>query len=382
MHICFITNEYPKKGFPHGGIGSFVKTVSDAYAKRKHDVSIVGINTYENKEEIIIDGHINIYRLKAEKVKGVTWFLNSQMINKLLRKIHSENPIDIVEASELGLAFTVKLPKVSYVIRLHGGHHFFSEAENRSVNWWKGWQERRSFKKADAFIAVSNYVKEHTQKYLSYQGKQLSVISSPINLDIFKPLPDIEVDSETILFAGTICEKKGIKHLLLAMKRVFNHFPNSKLVIYGRDWFFKNGESYTQYLKDKILPQLEEFSKNVAFKGVISMEELSKQYASSALCVFPSLMETQGLVAQEAMATNKLVVFSECGPGSEAIKHKVTGLLCNPYKIDSISENILWALNNSTESTMIAENARSYIVNNYNVRDLIDKNIEFYKSVL
>ena len=27
MHICFLTSEYPKIGFPHGGIGSFVKTI-------------------------------------------------------------------------------------------------------------------------------------------------------------------------------------------------------------------------------------------------------------------------------------------------------------------------------------------------------------------
>ena len=64
-----------------------------------------------------------------------------------------------------------KIKNIKYVIRLHGGHHFFAEAENRGINKWKGFQEKRSFKKADAFIAVSNYVKNHTATYLSYYNK-------------------------------------------------------------------------------------------------------------------------------------------------------------------------------------------------------------------
>ena len=76
--------------------------------------------------------------------------------NELIKEIHSTEPIDVIETSELGLAFLEKIKSVKYIIRLHGGHHFFSEAENRGINWWKGWQEKRSFKKADAFIAVFN----------------------------------------------------------------------------------------------------------------------------------------------------------------------------------------------------------------------------------
>ena len=40
MHICFLTNEYPKAGFPHGGLGSFVKTMAEALVK--NDVRHVG----------------------------------------------------------------------------------------------------------------------------------------------------------------------------------------------------------------------------------------------------------------------------------------------------------------------------------------------------
>ncbi len=66
MHICFITSEYPKKGFAHGGLGSFVATLSKNLVKQGVKVSVVGIN-YTNNIETIIENGVNIYRLKPKK---------------------------------------------------------------------------------------------------------------------------------------------------------------------------------------------------------------------------------------------------------------------------------------------------------------------------
>tara|TARA_R110002074_G_C12462959_1_gene659560 strand:+ start:221 stop:1366 length:1146 start_codon:yes stop_codon:yes gene_type:complete len=381
MHICFLTHEYPKEGFPHGGIGTFIKTISKAYVNKGHKVSVVGINNYTNGGEVLILDGVTIHRLKSRKIKGLTWLINSNTINSRIKKIHNQTPVDIIETPELGLALLKKLSGIKYVIRLHGGHHFFSEVEKRKINWWKGFQEKKSFKKADAFIAVSNYVKEHTSKYLSYNNKKIKVIKYPIDLEIFYPKPEINVSANTILFAGTICEKKGIRQLILAMKKVFNSFPEMKLEIYGRDWYFEDGRSYIEFLKKEVIPTLEENAKNIIFKGTVSISQLADKYASSTLCVFPSLMETQGLVVPEAMAMEKLVIFSNCGPGPETITHKETGLLCNPYDIESISENIIWGLNNIDKSKIIKQNARKFVLENYNIETLVKDNIEFYTTV-
>lgn len=382
MHICFITHEYPKEGFPHGGIGTFIQTIGKAYVNEGIKVSVVGINVYANKNEEELDEGVHIYRLKPRKVKGITWFLNYRSINRQILKIHKASPINIVETSELGLAFLNKIKSIKYIIRLHGGHHFFSETEERKIDWWKGFQEKRSFKKADAFIAGSNYVKEHTSKYLNYNNKSISIIRCPINLEVFKPRPEIMINEDTILFAGTICEKKGVKQLICAMKKVNEQYPNLKLAIYGRDWFFKDGTSYIQYLKKKVIPLLGEFSQNIIFKGVVSHNELSIEYASAKICVFPSLMETQGLVAPEAMAMKKVVVFSKLGPGPETIEHKKTGLLCNPYDINDIADNIIWCLKNSTKCLKIEEQAREFVIQTFNTKMIVKKNMEFYKSIL
>jgi glycosyltransferase involved in cell wall biosynthesis len=381
MHICFITNEYPKLDFPHGGVGTFIHTIAHKLIAKDHKVSVIGINVYTKIDEEEKDGEVSVFRFKPKVVKGLTWYFNNQTINKKLKDLNKEEPIDIVETAELGLSFIKKNRNSKYIIRLHGGHHFFAESENRKVSWWKGFQEKKSFKNADAFVAVSKYVKSHTAVYLSYHNKPIKIIRYPINLDVFKPKPEIEIENNTILFAGTVCEKKGINQLLLAMPKVIENNKETQLYIYGRDWYFPDGKSYITHLKNSILPKLGSAVKHIHFMGAVPFKILANKYAAAQVCIFPSLMETQGLVAPEAMAMNKLVIFSECGPGPETIEHKKTGLLCNPYDSDDIANQINWALTHNEDCSTIAKAGMLFVENTFNLEQIANKNLEFYNLI-
>lgn len=381
MHICFLTNEYPKEGFPHGGIGSFVKTLAVALVKNGIRVSIVGLNYALKNEEETIDG-VHIYRLKKSNVKIISWYFNFKAINKKIKEIHKENPIDIVEASELGLAFIKKIKGIKYSIRLHGGHHFFAEGENRKINKWKGFQEKRSFRKSDAFIAVSQYVKNHTEKYLSYQNKPLSCINNPINTELFQPIAN-DGPETSIVFVGTVCEKKGIRQLIQGFPLVKKDFPDATLEIYGRDWFFPDGSSYVEMLKEKELPLLgEAILKDIHFHGAIPFTDIPQVYANASVCVFPSHMETQGLVAPEAMAMEKAVVFTKLGPGPETIENYKTGLLCDPHDPIDIAEKIIWVFSNKEKAKEIGQAGRELVLAKYGLEHIVHQNISFFKSLL
>lgn len=380
MHICFLSNEFPKDGFPHGGIGSFIKTLAIALVKKGVKVSVVGINYTANYEAEIIEG-IKVYRLKRSKIKGFSWYFNFKQINKKVKEIHNQNPISIIESSELGFAFITKIEFIKYVIRLHGGHHFFAESENRKIYKWKGFQEKKSFKKADAFIAVSKYVKTHTEKYLNYDGKPLAYINNPIDTDLFMPLI-VKESNQKIVFAGTICEKKGIRQLIQAFPIVKKQYPDTILEIYGRDWFFPDGSSYLQMLKEKELTKLGEIVKDIHFHGIIPFENIPSAYAEASVCVFPSHMETQGLVAPEAMAMKRPVVFTKLGPGPEAIENYKTGLLCDPYNPGDIAEKIIWVFANKEKAEEIGKSAREFVLKKYGLEHIVFQNIDFYQLVI
>ncbi|MFH7013741.1 glycosyltransferase family 4 protein [Flavobacterium sp. FlaQc-52] len=377
MHICFLTNEYPKEGFPHGGIGSFVKTLAVALVKRGIHVSVIGINYTLNDETEIVDG-VHVYRLKRSTLKMISWYFNFKAINKKIKEIHQDNPINIVESSELGLAFISKIKTIKYIIRLHGGHHFFAESENRKINKWKGFQENRSFKNSDAFIAVSQYVKTHTEKYLSYNGKAIAYINNPINTTLFQPIVK-EVPESKIVFVGTVCEKKGIRQLIQAFPLVKKEYPEATLEIYGRDWFFPDGSSYLQLLKEKELPQLGELVKDIHFHGAIPYTNIPVVYSEATVCVFPSHMETQGLVAPEAMAMGKAVVFTKLGPGPETIENYKTGLLCDPHNPADIAQKIIWTFDNKEKSIVMGKKAREVVLEKYGLENIVLQNIDFYK---
>jgi glycosyltransferase involved in cell wall biosynthesis len=380
MHICFLTNEYPKAGFPHGGLGSFVKTMAEALVSKGIQVTVVGLNYVLSDEAEIING-VNIIRIRKSKVKGLAWYFNSKNIAKTIAAIHKKNRIDFVEGAELSLAFLPKIKEIKYIIRLHGGHHFFAEGENRGINEWKGFQEKRSFKKADAFIAVSNYVKSHTAKYLSYHNKPIEVIFNPINSQLFQPL-ETAIEVSNITFAGTICEKKGVRQLIQSFPMVKEKFPNAILNLYGRDWLFPDGSSYVKMLQEIELPKLGECTKDVVFHGAVSFAEIPNIYAKAAVCVFPSHMETLGLVAPEAMAMEKAVIFTELGPGPEVVVDGETGLLCNPHQPENIAKKIVFLLSNSELSIQLGKKARTNVLERFEITNLVKQNIEFYNKLV
>ena len=380
MHLCLITHEYPKAGFAHGGIGSFLKTLAPKLVAQVVMVTVVGLSYDYNEDYEEVQG-VRIFRLGYQNVNRLGWFYGLKAMNKKIAAIHKENPIDIIESAELELAFLTKLPGIKYIIRLHGGHHFFSESEHRKIDFWKGFQEKRSFKKADAFIAVSNYVKVKTNEFLSFHDKPVAMINYPIDVDFFKPKNNV-VRKHSIVFAGSVCEKKGVRQLIQSFPLVKEKFPDATLEIYGRDWFFPNGKSYIEMLQESEIPKLGNSAKEVRFYGSVNYEEIPEIYAQAQVCVFPSHMETQGLVAPEAMAMEKLVIFTNQGPGPETITNLDNGLLCNPFIPEDIANQIIWAFSNEQKVALICKNARQSVLEKYSATRIVQKNIDFYTKLI
>lgn len=373
MHIVFLSNEYPL--WTSGGLGTFLQTFGTTLVQHGHKVHIVGINTV-SKREVLKDDGVEIIRLPKNKSVIPNFLYNSKAFNKELRSIHKKTKIDIIETPESGLALLSKRHPAKKIIRLHGGHHFFSEAERRGINRRKAILEKRSFRKADGFIAISEYVKEHTEKYLNYRNKPVRIIRNMIDTDV--EIPKVTEWANHILFAGTICEKKGVRQLLEAFKIVRTQYPEVRLDLYGRDWFFPNGDSYIEMLHNKYDAS---FFKNVTFHGSVSRTLLTTKYAEASICVFPSHMETQGLVSLEAMLLYKPVVFSKYGPGPETIIHKETGLLCDVYNPADIAECICWYLEAPNKAKQIGKNAGELVRQRYNKTKLLEENISFYKHI-
>ncbi len=373
MHIVFISNEYPL--WAPGGKGTFIQTFARELVAAGHKATVLGIGEKAIVERLDDKGVVLIRLRKpiSPKAKFIENFLR---INKRLSKINKETKIDIVEASELDCAYLPKKPPFKKVIRLHGGHHFFAEGEQRGIDPIKGKREKKSFANADAFIAVSNYVKEHTAKFLSYHNKPVVTINYPIDTDIL--IPEVNINKDKIVFAGTVCEKKGVFQLIEAFQIVKEKHPTKQLEIFGRDWSFPNGDSYIKMLRDTFS---EEELKGVTFHGTIPREQLYKEYTSSLFCIFPSHMETQGLVTLEAMLMEKPVIFSKYGPGPETIEHMHTGLLSDVRNPQDIANNMLWCIDNQEAAQEMGKKGRKAVLKKFDKKTILAQNIKFYEAI-
>lgn len=376
MHICYLSHEYPLWGT--GGIGSFIQTIGRGLVAQGHKVSVVGIGNNPYLEELNDEG-VEIYRLPASRYLRKGRFIeNRWRIRKKLRELHGEMSIDIVESPE-GLLFMLpKRTPYKRVIRMHGGHHFFAKSESRQVNRWKAFQEKRSFKNADCLVAVSKYVAEETTKLLNLK-KPYDVIYNFVDFKKFDRTNRREVVKGQLLFVGTVCEKKGVGKLIESLPSIIEVFPHVKLKLIGRDLISRfTGESYTkkmiELMPDSIRPHVE-------FPGSIPHDQVPGWVSESEIVVLPSFMEAMPIAWLEVLAMGKPLVASQEGPGSEAVKDGVSGLLCDPYNSRDIAEKVIFFLSNPNDAIKMGENAHQLAQDNFNFEKLVEENIKFYSKI-
>jgi len=377
MHIVFLTNEYPAGKLAHGGIGSFVQNLARNLVLHKIQVSVVGIAVNGSKEKELDNG-VEIHRIKQSAKKYGKFLFNSLAIRKKLKEINSIKPIEIVEGAELSFAFLPKKTGYKKVIRMHGGHHFFAVTLHKKPALWRSFQEITSFKKADALIAVSNYVGETTKELVQFKSPYTTIYNF-IDLHRFKNSNKESFENNSIVFIGTICEKKGVQQLVEAFQYIKEKIPTAKLHLVGRDWTSKTIKSYISYLKTLIGS---EHLNDIIFHGSVSYETIPTILEKAHVCVYPSHMESFGLTVVEAMAMEKPIVFSDIPPFKEIITDAVSGLACNPMDATDIAEKILILLENKGLALRFGIKARVAVLEKFEIATLVERNIQFYKSIL
>jgi len=92
--------------------------------------------------------------------------------------------------------------------------------------------------------------------------------------------------------------------------------------------------------------------------GFMKHEELARVYASSDICVLPSVTETLGLVALEAMASGLAVVAADAGGFRESIRDGHDGLLVPPHAPSAYAAAIVRLCRDREFREALSRNAR------------------------
>ncbi|MCZ8133987.1 MAG: glycosyltransferase, partial [Algoriphagus sp.] len=92
-------------------------------------------------------------------------------------------------------------------------------------------------------------------------------------------------------------------------------------------------------------------------------------------------IETLGLVAPEAMAMRRAVIYTVIGPGPEVVDHGISGWLCDPHNPSNIAEQIIEVFSNPNEMEKRAIAGQEKVNQQFNIKNILPQNIEFYQKV-
>ncbi|GAF85311.1 unnamed protein product, partial [marine sediment metagenome] len=133
-----------------------------------------------------------------------------------------------------------------------------------------------------------------------------------------------------VLFVGSVGQRKGIKYLLEAIKKLNTDKIKLKIIgpVIGSGRAFKAYSGICEYL------------------GPLGQDEVKNHMHQSDCFVLPSLFEGFGLVILEAMATGMPVIASANTAAPEIVREGVDGFVVKPQDPDVISDKLEWLMTN------------------------------------
>jgi len=207
----------------------------------------------------------------------------------------------------------------------------------------EAWQLRSRFHSwgvhaIGSFVSISQYTLRafRTAYDLAGHGEDF-ILPNPVDPKLLTAATDIagrSVGPATVLSVARLSDRdqpKGIDSVIRALPVVLRKFPELIYVVVGDGKDRARLEALARDLK---------ISHAVRFLGIISEEELKRQFAACDLFALPSTQEGFGFVFVEAMAYGKPVVAARATAVPEVVEHGSTGLLVEPGDVEGLAEAI------------------------------------------
>jgi len=194
-----------------------------------------------------------------------------------------------------------------------------------SLPWLRGFV-RWALRISDAIVAISSYTAREIARFA-----KVSVQVIPYTLGFAETGTQSRVQRERraafqVLFVGRLVERKGVTHLIEAVRRLPAEL-HARLVVIG------DGPERTVL---DAQARAAGMSDRVAIRGRVSDAELRAAYAASDALVLPSILDARGdteglgVVLLEAMSYGVPVVASDIGGITDIVEHDRSGLLVPP----------------------------------------------------
>ena len=332
------------------------------------EVCNVSVLAFANSKTFLNETYGNFYLNKKIKNRLINYFRIIQISIFTTHKIIKKENIDIVcfqdpVSSFFSILFLkVRRAEVKIVVETHGD---FIE----TLSLEKNLVLPRLYKKlfyimAKYSIGKSNIIRavsSSTEQQVLDIDSSKSVVRFPAWID-FKDFQNIEPkplskDKFNILFIGSVTDRKKPHMIIEAIQRINDKSYNLSIVGPAPN------EKYFKELKDLI--DKSDLQNQVSLIGPVDRENVKEYYSTSNLMILPSISEGLARVIFESQVAMCPVLVTDAPGMSDIVIDGQTGYVFESNNLDSLSLKIEYINNNYDEASLVAKNAKGFILSNY-----------------
>ena len=332
------------------------------------EVCNVSVLAFANSKTFLNETYGNFYLNKKIKNRLINYFRIIQISIFTTHKIIKKENIDIVcfqdpVSSFFSILFLkVRRAEVKIVVETHGD---FIETLSLEKNLVLPMLYKKLFYiMAKYSIGKSNIIRavsSSTEQQVLDIDSSKSVVRFPAWID-FKDFQNIEPkplskDKFNILFIGSVTDRKKPHMIIEAIQRINDKSYNLSIVGPAPN------EKYFKDLKDLI--DKSDLQNQVSLIGPVDRESVKDYYSTSNLMILPSISEGLARVIFESQVAMCPVLVTDAPGMSDIVIDGQTGYVFESNNLDSLSLKIEYIKNNYDEASLVAKNAKGFILSNY-----------------
>ena len=332
------------------------------------EVCNVSVLAFANSKTFLNETYGNFYLNKKIKNRLLNYFRIIQISIFTTHKIIKKENIDIVcfqdpVSSFFSILFLkVRRAEVKIIVETHGD---FIETLSLEKNLVLPMLYKKLFYvMAKYSIGKSNIIRavsSSTEKQVLDIDSSKSVVRFPAWID-FKDFQNIEPkplskDKFNILFIGSVTDRKKPHMIIEAIQRINDKSYNLSIVGPAPN------EKYFKELKDLI--DKSDLQNQVSLIGPVDRESVKDYYSTSNLMILPSISEGLARVIFESQVAMCPVLVTDAPGMSDIVIDGQTGYVFESNNLDSLSLKIEYIKNNYEEASLVAKNAKGFILSNY-----------------
>jgi glycosyltransferase involved in cell wall biosynthesis len=252
-----------------------------------------------------------------------------------------------------GLGFGNPFPRYSLF------HPIFDVLTTLTLNKFLNTSRAVIVHNSKAMKSFSAYLKDKTRVLVSPNGIQVANYTLYNREEVRK---ELGLGDETIiLFAGRICQAKGIRELIKAFEMLKEQQNNIRLVLAG------------PLHEKRLKPLVEKY-----WIGFQNTQELQKWFTASDIFCLPTYYEAFAIILLEALYNAKPVITTDV-PGIKEWFPPENAIFIPPQDAESL-KNAMYDFIAKKKLTKINGNSRQIVLENYTWEKVCQRYIDIYRS--